>query len=280
MKILYTFLLITLASIGFGQTTVTDTAGITVFRFDNLRADFNSNQLFKFTKNDNGFLGVYDKNIVVQVKFNPEYTLSSNQIYSITKGDECSKFNTKCYLKEIYGFPTLVDRELKQNGDKLDYINQYTIALEKGSINFTFGSTIPRDSKDVIELSDAFDEMIGLIMVQTKIYPNYYYYYKNNNATIIQNEKINPNNSVVYPQQTSNKLRLQSFKYWAKKKGNKIETQIMGSFPNRYDDEVSAKEKITNYLKEKDNGEYVLSFNYQLQDKDVKEFEIKTEQHK
>jgi len=280
MKGLFIFLLILSATIGFGQKTITDTAGISIFRFDNLRVDFNSNQLFKFTKNENSFLGVYDKNIVVQVKLNPDYTLSSNQIYSITKENECSKFNTKCDLKEIYGFPTLVDRELKQNGDKLDYVNQYTIALEKGSINFTFGSTIPRDNKDVIELSNTFDEMIGLIMAQTKIYPNYYYYYKNNNATIITPKVEKSIDSVVYPQQTSNNLRLQSLKYWVKKKGNKIETQIMGSFPNRYDDEVSVKEKIKNYLKEKDNGEYVLTFNYQLQDKDVREFEIKTEQHK
>lgn len=280
MKNLFTFLLILSASVGFGQTTVTDTAGITIFRFDNLRVDFNSMELFKFKSNENGFLGVYDKNIVVQVKFNPDYTLTSNQIYSLTKEDDCQKFNTKCDLKEVFGFPTFVNRELIQNGDNLDYVNHYTIALEKGSINYTFGSTIPRDRKDVIEVSKMFDEMIGLIMAQTKIYPNYYYYYKNNNATIINPKVEKQTDSVVYPQQTSNKLRLQSFKYWAKKKGNKIETQIMGSFPNRYDDEVSAKEKITNHLKEKENGEYVLTFNYQLQGKEVKEFEIKTEQHK
>ena len=85
MKNLFTFIIMFFASIGFGQTSVTDTAGITIFRFDNLRMDSNSNQLFKFNQNDKGFLGVYDKNIVVQVNFNKDHILTSNQIHLLTK---------------------------------------------------------------------------------------------------------------------------------------------------------------------------------------------------
>ncbi|MGV0830313.1 hypothetical protein ACTS9C_15920 [Empedobacter brevis] len=281
MKGLYTFLLILSASIGFGQTISPYYPAIenkknTTIQFTYYEFNFVSLKLQDYLS---GKYSLIDSDMINENDYQT-FVLTFKESISINKNPSELKF----YFKTFTIGENQVIKDVKITGSKdalLIFFAFYWTSPIDTDVNKSnvLGQNYFRQDKITFErMNNSY--FIRIINNTIKDDSEFTKNYLSKLKEITEIKESKQEREITNPQQTSNKLRLQSFKYWAKKKGNKIETQIMGSFPNRYDDEVSAKEKITNYLKEKDNGEYVLTFNYQLQDKDVKEFEIKTEQHK
>ena len=281
MKILYTFLLILFGSVGFGQKIspyypAIENQNNTTIQFTYYDFNFVSLKLQDYLSNKYSLI---ETDLINEGNYQT-FVLIFNESISINKNPSQLKF----YFKTFTIGEDQVIKDVKITGSKESLLiffafywsSQIDTDVNKSNI---LGQNYFRQDKITFErMSNSY--FIRIINNTIKDDSEFTKNYLSKLKEVTEIKESKQEIEITQTQQTSNKLRLQSFKYWAKKKGNKIETQIMGSFPNRYDDEVSAKEKITNYLKEKDNGEYVLTFNYQLQDKDVKEFEIRTEQHK
>ncbi|MGV0830741.1 hypothetical protein ACTS9D_00780 [Empedobacter brevis] len=281
MKILYTFLLIILASIGFGQKIspyypAFENQNNTTIQFTYYEFNFVSLKLQDYLSNKYSLI---DTNLINEENYQT-FVLTFNESISINKNPSQLKF----YFKTFTIGEDQVIKDVKITGSKeslLIFFAFYWSSPIDTDVNKSniLGQNYFRQDKITFEkMNNSY--MIRVINNTITNDSEFTKNYLSKVREVTEMKSTKQENNAIHIQQTSTKLHLQSIRYWAKKKGNKIKTQLMGSFPNRYDDEVSVKEKIKTYLEDKQNGEYVLSFNYQLEGKEVKEFEIKTEQHK
>ncbi|MGV0854622.1 hypothetical protein ACTS95_08100 [Empedobacter brevis] len=281
MKILYTFLLIILASIGFGQRIspyypAIENQNNTTTQFTYYEFNFVSLKLQDYLSNKYSLI---DTDLINEENYQI-FVLTFNESISINKNPSQLKF----YFKTFTIGENQVIKDVKITGSKESLLIFFAfywsspIDTDINKSNILGQNNFRQDKITFEKMNNSYIiRIINNTITNDSEFTNNYLS-KVREVTETRNTK--QENNFIHTQQTSSKLNLQSIRYWAKKKGNKIETQLMGSFPNRYDDEVIVNDKIKTYLKNKENGEYVLSFNYQLKGKEVKEFEIKTEQHK